>query len=436
MVQQGTAQSADLGNRPEGNLRIRLSQALKDAQMGTLSQDERNARNQDAINIQNQLASMGATGIEGTNADGTSVLTGQPLGVANTSPIQPQASGGVTEESGLNIPTPEERQAQIRAGVEELRGRVDQDRQAGREQGQELFGEGSLGRIPEDTGSLGRARALAEERAGGLSDEERQLITERETRAIDSASMTALRTLRGIQSGAGMRGATAEARETDILKERMRSMRDLNESVRLMDFQREQQGLQQFGQLASQEQEFLNRAREFNIGIAGSEKERALQTEISNVGLGIAQESAGSSQVLQALNLDFQTEFAKEQLALSKEELAKPAPQMEAPSGGMSAVCTEMHRQGFLSDEMFHDEQWAVDLIVDDNMIRGYHVWAVPLVGVMKKSKIVTALLKPLVRGWATYMTYKIGKTEKYSLVGSFIYNVGGRICRLIGRFV
>jgi len=97
-----------------------------------------------------------------------------------------------------------------------------------------------------------------------------------------------------------------------------------------------------------------------------------------------------------------------------------------------TVLCTELNRQGFLSDEILKgDLEYAKTL--PDEVRAGYRAWAEPLANKMKTSKLITHIVKPFVKAWAYNMAYKMGRHDKPSNLGRIVEMVGVPICYIIG---
>ena len=92
-----------------------------------------------------------------------------------------------------------------------------------------------------------------------------------------------------------------------------------------------------------------------------------------------------------------------------------------------TVICTELHRQGIMSDEMLEKDK-EFGRKQDLETIAGYHTWGIPLASLMRKSKIVTWIISPIAMAWAEDMAG--GKNR----LGSFLNKIGIPICRFIGR--
>lgn len=100
---------------------------------------------------------------------------------------------------------------------------------------------------------------------------------------------------------------------------------------------------------------------------------------------------------------------------------------------GMSVICTELHRQGYISDEVIRkDAMFGLNLyLYDPCVLLGYQVWANKVAKLMAKSKLLTKLLAPIGVAWAE----NIAGTRP-NLTGKIILKVGIPLCRFIGSLV
>ena len=94
---------------------------------------------------------------------------------------------------------------------------------------------------------------------------------------------------------------------------------------------------------------------------------------------------------------------------------------------GGTVICTELHRQGIMSDEIFEADK-AFGKRQDLETLKGYHSWAIPLSNLMRKSKLVTWIITPIAMAWADNMA------GKPNVLGVFLNKIGIPICRFIGK--
>ena len=57
--------------------------------------------------------------------------------------------------------------------------------------------------------------------------------------------------------------------------------------------------------------------------------------------------------------------------------------------------------------------------------MRAYHAWALPLVAIMDRSRLVTSIVRPFGAAWARHMAYVMGATDQDHLLGRFLNTVG-----------
>lgn len=105
---------------------------------------------------------------------------------------------------------------------------------------------------------------------------------------------------------------------------------------------------------------------------------------------------------------------------------APPAPPPAPPpsSGGGTVICTELHRQGLISDEMMlADNKFGAT--VSPYTLKGYHFWAKPIVKLMQDSRLVTAIVGVVAKPWVEEMAYQVGYLEESSLIGKLMMAIG-----------
>lgn len=100
---------------------------------------------------------------------------------------------------------------------------------------------------------------------------------------------------------------------------------------------------------------------------------------------------------------------------------------------GGTLLCTELHRQGLLPDEIYKADS-SYGRKMDLETMRGYHVIAGPLVSLMQKSKLFTWFIKWPVIEFAKQAAFKENVLNQPNLIGSLIESIGIPICRFIGK--
>jgi len=111
----------------------------------------------------------------------------------------------------------------------------------------------------------------------------------------------------------------------------------------------------------------------------------------------------------------------------------KPIPQDDS---SMSVVCTELHRQGYLTGAVYEGDCLAQEHIMNTTpwVYEGYYFWAKHVASWMKTSAVITFICKPIALSWAQHMAFKFGKTPQGSKFGLIINAIGWPLCWLIGK--
>jgi hypothetical protein len=99
-------------------------------------------------------------------------------------------------------------------------------------------------------------------------------------------------------------------------------------------------------------------------------------------------------------------------------------------TGGMSVICTELHRQGIMSLELYlMDTNYGIALSLrKPHVIVGYQFWGRPVARLMAKSPIFAKLISIPAMAWARNMA------GDKNLLGAFISFVGEPVCEIIGK--
>jgi hypothetical protein len=98
-------------------------------------------------------------------------------------------------------------------------------------------------------------------------------------------------------------------------------------------------------------------------------------------------------------------------------------------------ICTELHEQGLMSKDVFEADQ-AFGKLQDAQTMAGYHVWARPIVKLMKKSKLFTWVVHKIATPWAEQMAFEMGIVERPNFVGMIMMKAGLPACHFIGGLI
>lgn len=115
--------------------------------------------------------------------------------------------------------------------------------------------------------------------------------------------------------------------------------------------------------------------------------------------------------------------------------LSRAAPIAVRWSGG-KVICTELYRNGHIDYKV-----WAADIqysqkYFSEQTMRGYHYWGIPFVKLMRKSKLISKLVKHPTSWFAEDIAYRMGVLSKPNLKGWIIREVIFKpACYVIGFF-
>ena len=110
------------------------------------------------------------------------------------------------------------------------------------------------------------------------------------------------------------------------------------------------------------------------------------------------------------------------------------------PIGGGAAtvICTELYNQGFMSDYIRSADQRYGNMMAENRpeVMLGYHYWALPIVDLMKKSKLFTKAVWFFAKPWAHQMAYEMGALERGNWIGKALMEVGIFFSGAIGKIL
>jgi len=99
-------------------------------------------------------------------------------------------------------------------------------------------------------------------------------------------------------------------------------------------------------------------------------------------------------------------------------------------------VCTELHSRGEMTTKLYH----ACHRYAQDNWTTqhfdGYHLWAVPLVRLMRRNSLARKMVKPIALLRAQHVAYASGLEHRYSMLAHLSCLTIDGVSRTIGRLV
>jgi hypothetical protein len=139
---------------------------------------------------------------------------------------------------------------------------------------------------------------------------------------------------------------------------------------------------------------------------------------------------------------DLATKLAAEQAAAAEAASRRQQAGIESYGESMSKasrkiICTELYHQGLMPIEIYEaDQKFGEQLLKSDpEVMRGYHMWAVGVVNLMKKSKAMTYVVKWIATPWSKHMAHQMGVVEKPNYVGACLMYAGLKFCRFVSKF-
>jgi len=236
---------------------------------------------------------------------------------------------------------------------------------------------------------VGNLPTVTLERMGGAEEQAQRAQLARELMAQQQAGQ---RQLAAQQARTGVRGGAAGAQQSRLAQQISAQQRGAEEQ-RFM-------AQQQFNREQAQKEQFANVA----TSLAGRQLLAALRGQ--DVGAKSA-ERYGESQV-------------------------------RAAQQGGKVICAELGRQGYLdeatlaADAAFGKMVWDTDR----ELMLGYWRLALPIVALMKVSKVVTFIVSLIAKPWAKHMAFEMGVAEKDNLFGKLVMFLGKPVCRLAAKRV
>lgn len=111
---------------------------------------------------------------------------------------------------------------------------------------------------------------------------------------------------------------------------------------------------------------------------------------------------------------------------------SRPAP---PESKGLmdSVLCTELHRQGLMSRDLYLKDAAYGEYLkkYNPNVVVGYKFLATPFVALMSKSSVFTSIMKYPILSWAKHIA-----GEESSTWGHLCQNIGEPVCAIIGKLI
>lgn len=103
-------------------------------------------------------------------------------------------------------------------------------------------------------------------------------------------------------------------------------------------------------------------------------------------------------------------------------------------SSSSKVICTELHRQGLMSRDDYERCARHAREHLSEQHLRGYHLWALPVVRIMRRSKRATKFWRYLAQARADHIAALYGDETRRNLVGWMLCAVGHPVCRMLAK--
>ena len=265
----------------------------------------------------------------------------------------------------------------------------------------DILGPEGLGRMGVDQAQTD-IEARAKEMSQGYSSAEALARQEKGTEAISGGTAANMRGMQAALSRSGLKGQQAGAQMGQLAQADVKARGNLNRDLIIENRAAQERGMQGWGDAIQNRQA----NEKFDLGQVAKEKDFIGQGSLGFMNMGVTERSA------------------------DKANAATIASAKAQKSNGGKVICTELHAQGFMSDEVYAlDKAFGQKLVKESlHIYLGYYLWAQYVVLIMQKSKLFTKLISYPCLHWAEYIA---GKDNR---LGEFFYKTGAPVCGIIGK--
>lgn len=101
-----------------------------------------------------------------------------------------------------------------------------------------------------------------------------------------------------------------------------------------------------------------------------------------------------------------------------------------------TVICTELRRQKLMSETDLRLSLADGKTRLKEETFRGYHLWAVPVVRIMRRSPRLTRFFRVLAQARVDEIAARKGEQARANMLGKLLILIGEPTCTLIGRCV
>lgn len=171
--------------------------------------------------------------------------------------------------------------------------------------------------------------------------------------------------------------------------------------------------------------------RRRGLGFSAAEQNAAGRVRQQYGTMRLQRQDAAQQQYLDTLSAATETYALPTELLIAQRTADKAG---SGGGGGGTVICTELHRRGDLPDAIYEADSAYGRAYIGVDALRGYHLWAEPLVRLAQESPLVYAMIRPPARHWAYHMAYLMRRHDRPDRIGAFLLVTGVPVCTLLGR--
>jgi hypothetical protein len=110
---------------------------------------------------------------------------------------------------------------------------------------------------------------------------------------------------------------------------------------------------------------------------------------------------------------------------------------MQYAEPGVTVICTYMNEIGVIPDDVYRWDAYYGQKFLGETVLRGYHLWAIPLVAKMRRSPRLTNLIAPFACAWAQEMAHRCDpQHHNGNVMGKVMLMLGVAPCFVLGKIV
>jgi len=108
----------------------------------------------------------------------------------------------------------------------------------------------------------------------------------------------------------------------------------------------------------------------------------------------------------------------------------------ESSGSPVKVICTELCDRGLFDARLYATDLQLSRLHISPTTVRGYHLWAIPYVRLMRRSPLATRLIQPLALAWAQQVCFDYAPDHaayRSTALGRLLRQIGEPACWVMG---